>query len=88
MARQSFWSVKNSEGWLNGGVMGLPPGTDAPPSWTPYFASADLKQHEARVKELGGAALSPILPVPAGELFVAQDDQGAVFGLTAAEFDP
>ena len=83
-----FWSVKNSEGWLNGGVMGLPPGTDAPPSWTPYFASADLKQHEARVKELGGAVLSPILPVPAGELFVAQDDQGAVFGLTAAEFDP
>jgi len=85
---QSFWSVKNSEGWLNGGVMGLPPGTDAPPAWTPYFASADLKQHEARVKELGGALLSPILPVPAGELFVAQDDQGAVFGLFAGEFDP
>jgi predicted enzyme related to lactoylglutathione lyase len=83
-----FWSVKNSEGWLNGGVMGLPPGTDGPPNWTPFFASADLKQHEARVKELGGSPLSPILPVPAGELFVAQDDQGAVFGLTAAEFDP
>ena len=85
---QSFWSVKTSEGWLNGGIMGPLPGMDAPPSWTPYFASADLKQHDARVKELGGAALTPILPVPAGELFVAQDDQGAVFGLTAAEFDP
>ena len=84
----AFWSCKNSEGWLTGGVMGPPPGMDAPPSWTPYFASADLKQHEAGVKELGGAALSPILPVPAGELFVAQDDQGAVFGLFAGEFDP
>ena len=84
----AFWSFKNSEGWLNGGVMGLPPGTDAPPNWTPFFASAELKEHEARVKELSGAALSPILPVPAGELFVAQDDQGAVFGLFAGEFDP
>ena len=84
----AFWSFKNSEGWLNGGVMGLPPGTDAPPSWTPFFASAGLEEHEARVKELGGAVLSPILPVPAGELFVAQDDQGAVFGLFAGEFDP
>jgi predicted enzyme related to lactoylglutathione lyase len=84
----SFWSFKNSEGWLNGGVMGLQPETDAPPSWTPFFASVGLREHEARVKELGGASLSPILPVPAGELFVAQDDQGAVFGLFAGEFDP
>jgi uncharacterized protein len=84
----AFWSFKNSEGWLNGGVMGLAPGTDAPPAWTPFFASADLKTHEVRVKQLGGTPLSPILPVPAGELFVAQDDQGAVFGLFAGEFDP
>jgi uncharacterized protein len=83
----AFWSFKNSEGWLNGGVSELPPG-DAPPNWTPFFASADLKRHEARVTELGGAALSPILPVPAGELIVAHDDQGAVFGLFAGEFDP
>ena len=40
------------------------------------------------MKELGGTSLSPIMPVPAGELFVAQDDQGAVFGLIAGEFDP
>jgi len=83
-----FWSVRNSEGWLNGGVMAPPPGTDAPPHWAPYFASGGLEDHRARVEELGGRALSPIMPVPAGELFVAQDDQGAVFGLSAAEFDP
>lgn len=84
----AFWSFKNSEGWLTGGVSGLPPGADTPPNWTPFFASADLSQHEARVTELGGTTLSPILPVPAGELIVAQDDQGAVFGLFAGEFDP
>lgn len=84
----AFWSFKNSEGWLNGGVMGIAPGTEAPPAWTPFFASGGLEEHQARVKELGGASLSPILPVPAGELFVAQDDQGAVFGLFAGEFDP
>jgi predicted enzyme related to lactoylglutathione lyase len=83
-----YWSFRNSANWLNGGVMSLPPGAPAPPHWLPYFASSDLARDEKRVAELGGSALTPIMPIPAGRLFVAQDDQGAAFGLFEGELEP
>lgn len=85
---QSYWSFRNSEDWLNGGAMALPPGSPAPPHWLPFFASDRLDGHAGRVAELGGTVIVPILPVPAGRLLVAQDSQGAAFGLVEGELDP
>ncbi len=85
---EPYWSFRNSENWMNGGVMGLPPGAPAPPHWLPYFASDGVDAHAARVGELGGTVVVPIVPVPAGRLFVAQDPGGAAFGLFEGDFDP
>ena len=83
-----YWTFRNSENWMNGGVMALPPGMPAPPHWLPYFASGGLEGHLARVKELGGTPLTPIMPLPTGNIFVAQDSQGAAFGLFEGELEP
>jgi predicted enzyme related to lactoylglutathione lyase len=83
-----FWSVLNAAESLNGGMMRLPEGAPAPPHWFPYFVARDLEEDERRVAELGGRTLAPIVSVPAGRLFVAQDDQGAVFGVFEGELDP
>lgn len=83
-----YWTFRNSENWMNGGVMALPPEMAAPPHWLPYFASGDLEAQLTRVPELGGKALTPILPLPAGNVFVAQDSQGAIFGLFEGELEP
>jgi hypothetical protein len=59
-----------------------------PPNWLPYFATADLAGSTAQVSEAGGQVLVPPLDVPAGQVIVAVDPQGAAFGLFAGELDP
>ena len=40
-----------------------------------------------RIGELGGQVMVPPMDVPGGRILVAQDPQGAVFGLFTGEYD-
>jgi predicted enzyme related to lactoylglutathione lyase len=72
---------------LNGGLMELPPGGPAPSHWLVYFGFDDL---DAAVSQLDGTDAAIIVQpqdVPGGRILVAQDPQGAFFGLLAGRFD-
>jgi uncharacterized protein len=82
-----YWGIYNGER-LNGGMMGLPPGGGEMPShWLVYFGSEDVDADAGRVGELGGQVMVPPEDVPGGRFLVAQDPQGAVFGLFSGRFD-
>jgi uncharacterized protein len=83
---EPYWGIYNGER-LNGGMMGLPPGAGTPPHWLLYFGSDDVDADGGRVGELGGQVLVGPMDVPGGRILVAQDPQGAVFGLFAGRFD-
>lgn len=83
---QPYWGIYNGER-LNGGMMHLAPDAGAPSHWLVYFGSAGVDEDAGRVGELGGAVLIPPLDVPSGRIVVAQDPQGAFFGLFSGQFD-
>jgi uncharacterized protein len=83
---QPYWGIYNGDR-LNAGMMGLPPDAPAPPHWLVYFGSGDVDVDAGRIGELGGQVMVPPLEVPGGWIVVAQDPQGAVFGLFAGRFD-
>lgn len=65
-----------------GGMMGMPPGVNAPAHWLIYFASADVDATTAKAKTIGGQAIVPPTDIPGvGRFAVIQDPQGAVFAL-------
>jgi uncharacterized protein len=72
---------------VNAGMMELPPEGDGPPHWMTFFGSPDVDADAGRIGELGGQVMVPPLDVPGGRILVAQDPQGAVFGLFAGRFD-
>jgi predicted enzyme related to lactoylglutathione lyase len=72
---------------LNAGMMQLPPDPGPPPHWLVYFGSENVDDDAGRVGDLGGQVMVPPTPVPGGRILVAQDPQGAVFGLFAGRFD-
>jgi predicted enzyme related to lactoylglutathione lyase len=82
-----YWTLMNGEA-TNGGMMAIQPGMDVPPNWMAYFATDDLDQAVARVRELGGGVLAPPMDVPAGRIAVVQDPQGAAFGFFEGETQP
>ena len=82
-----YWGIWNGPG-LNGGMMTLPPGSPAPSHWLLYFATDDVDGSAARVGELGGTVLAPPMAVPGGRIAVANDPQGATFGLLQGRLDP
>ena len=84
---QPYWGLYNGDD-LNGGMMALPPGVEAPPHWLAYFTSDDLDASTARIEELGGRVVVPIAPIGVGRIAVAQDPQGAVFALFEGRVDP
>ena len=83
-----YWSIENSEGRLNGGMMDLPADAQAPSHWLAYFAVEDLDAATGRIGELGGQVLVPPTPIPSGRFAVARDPQGAYFALFEGELDP
>jgi predicted enzyme related to lactoylglutathione lyase len=83
---QRYWGIYNGDR-LNAGMMQLPPGAPAPPHWLVYFGSEDADVDAGRIGELGGQVMVPPTDVPGGRILVAQDPQGAVFGLFAGRFD-
>ncbi len=82
-----YWGIYNGDG-LNGGMMDLPPGSDAPSHWLVYFTSEDLDGAAGRIGELGGRVAVPPTPIPAGRILVARDPQGAHFALFEGRVDP
>jgi uncharacterized protein len=83
---QPYWGIYNGES-LNGGMMQLPPGSPAPPHWLVYFGIDDIDAAAERIGQSGGTVMVPKTEVPGGQIVVAQDPQGAVFGLFAGRFD-
>jgi uncharacterized protein len=82
----SYWGIYNGER-LNGGMMQLQPDAGAPPHWLVYFGSEDVDADAGRIGDTGGQVIAPPLDVPGGRIVVAQDPQGAVFGVFAGRFD-
>jgi uncharacterized protein len=58
-----------------------------PSHWLVYFGSDSVDDDAARIGELGGQVVVPPTPIPGGRILVAQDPQGAVFGLFSGRFD-
>jgi uncharacterized protein len=81
-----FWGIFLGDR-VNGGMMQLPPDAGAPSHWLTYFGSADVDADGGRIGELGGQVTLPPMDVPGGRVLVAQDPQGAFFGLFAGRFD-
>jgi uncharacterized protein len=83
---QPYWGIYNGDR-VNGGMMQLPADAPAPPHWLVYFGSADVDADAGRIGDAGGQVMVPPVDVPGGRILVAQDPQGAVFGLFAGRFD-
>ncbi len=83
---QPYWGIYVGDR-LNAGMMQLPPDPGPPPHWLVYFGSENVDDDAGRVGDLGGQVMVPPTPVPGGRILVAQDPQGAVFGLFAGRFD-
>jgi predicted enzyme related to lactoylglutathione lyase len=66
-----------------GGLMTLPDELRAakvPPHWSMYVGVNKLEDGAARVKQLGGSAVSPVIDVPnVGRMQMMKDPQGAAF---------
>jgi predicted enzyme related to lactoylglutathione lyase len=78
---QAYWGIYNGDR-LNGGMM-----EQLPAFWLTYFGTDDIDADAAKIAELGGTVIVPPMPVPGGHILVAQDPQGAVFGLLSGRFD-
>jgi uncharacterized protein len=83
---QDYWGIYNGDR-LNAGMMRLQPDAGAPPHWLAYFGTEDVDADAGRIGETGGQVMVPPVDVPGGRILVAQDPQGAVFGLFAGRFD-
>ena len=81
-----YWRITNN-GRLAAGMMHLSPETGAPPHWLNYFGIDSVDGAAGRVEELGGRVMVPPTEVPGGKILVAQDPQGAVFGLFSGRYD-
>jgi predicted enzyme related to lactoylglutathione lyase len=77
----AYWGIYNGDR-LNGGMM-----EGSPSAWLVYFGSESVDEDAGRIAELGGQLIVEPMPVPGGHILVAQDPQGAVFGLVSGRFD-
>jgi predicted enzyme related to lactoylglutathione lyase len=88
------WDARTSEGEMPyteflvdgdsvAGMMAMPPMVPAevPSYWLVYFSVADADDAVARVQELGGSVLAPVMAFPGGRFAVVTDPQGAAFGV-------
>ena len=60
---------------------------DMPPAWSVSFAVSDVDESAAKISELGGTIVMPPTDYPGGRFAVAQDPQGAFFGIVRVD-DP
>ena len=83
---QDYWGIYN-HGNLNGGLMALQPGTQAPPHWLVYFGTESLEDAREQIGRLEGQVFTDPIEVPGGRLVVAADPQGAFFALWEGNYD-
>jgi predicted enzyme related to lactoylglutathione lyase len=82
-----YVTIKNA-GSENGGIMPMTEQHgDAPPHWLPYFTVPSCDGAIAKVRELGGDAMTGPIEVPAGRISVLRDPQGAAFAIFEGETD-
>ena len=81
-----YWGIYVGDN-LNAGMMELPAGQPMPSHWLVYFGHSDLDAAAEKIRAAGGTLLVEKLAVPGGEIVVAQDAQGAVFGIFDGRFD-
>jgi predicted enzyme related to lactoylglutathione lyase len=81
-----YWGIYR-DGRLNGGMMQLPPEAGAPSHWLVYFGIDDIDAAAKQIASSGGTVMVPPTDVQGGRFLVAQDPQGAIFGLWAGQFD-
>ena len=79
-AMYTLWRL-NGE-WV-GGAMDMPPQVppQVPAYWQVYFGVANVDQSAQQIAKLGGKLLVEPMDFPGGRLAVAQDPQGAMFGI-------
>jgi predicted enzyme related to lactoylglutathione lyase len=82
-----YWGIFN-DGSLNAGMMALPPSQMAPPHWLVYFGVDGLEDALRRVGDGGGEVVVPATSVPAGQIAVLRDPQGAYFAFWEGQLDP
>jgi predicted enzyme related to lactoylglutathione lyase len=83
---EPYLSIKNA-GANNGGIRPLQqPG--APPAWLVYFGVEDVDAALAKLRDLGGSAMTGPIDIQIAKIAVAQDPQGAVFALYAGQLEP
>ena len=62
------------------GLMTTPPEMKAPPFWAMYVGVATIEDGIAKIKQLGGSELSPVIDIPTvGRMQMVKDPQGAAF---------
>lgn len=81
-----YWGIYLGER-LNGGMMQTPADGEAPSHWLIYLGSEGVDDDAGRIGDLGGEVVLPPMDVPGGRILVAQDPQGAFFGLFDGRFD-
>ena len=54
---------------------------DVPSMWSTYFEVSDVEEALAQVESLGGRAVTPVMEEAQMRFAIAEDPQGAVFGL-------
>jgi uncharacterized protein len=66
-----------------GGIGVYPEGTPAevPAAWSTYFQVTDTDAAVAKVTELGGSVVQPIMDTPYGRMGIVADNHGAVFSV-------
>ena len=86
--RTVYVTIKNSAGWMNGGIM---PTTetpaDAPSFWLIYFTVPSCDAAVARTQELGGRVLAGPMEPGFGRIAVLSDPQGTPFAVFEGETD-
>jgi uncharacterized protein len=82
---QPYRTILNG-GRMNGGIRAKSNGGPLPASWLPYFTVADADAALARVEEMGGRVLQPVMTIPSEnepKIAVFGDPQGAPFAVFA-----
>jgi uncharacterized protein len=81
-----YWGIFHGER-MNGGMMPLPSGVDAPSHWLVYFTVEDLDAAAVKIGDSGGDVVVAPNEVPGGRILVARDPQGAHFALFSGRTD-
>ena len=82
-----YVTIKNTNGWLNGGIMPMTQQPDdAPSSWLTCFTVPSSDGAVERAKELGGALVAGPMQPGMGSIAVLNDPRGAVFAVFAGAY--